>query len=1077
MEMQAYINKIEHSCSICSLSNSNDQLKTKNTMKKNFLRLVLFFYATAVLAQVDRVSLVEDDQGVKLVVNEEVLMINGMNWDYFPIGTNFSYSLWKQSDDVIKAALDAEMSLLSNMGVNVIRQYTGIQAKWIQYIFDNYGIYTMLNHSFGRYGLTLGGAWVANTEYSDPRARELLISEVEEMAEAYKDTPGLLMYLLGNENNYGLFWEGAETEDIPIEDRKSTDRARHMYKLFNEAANVMKGIDQSHPVAMCNGDVLFIEIIAEECKDVDIFGVNMYRGVSFGDAFQKVKEELNKPIMFTEFGADAFNAIENSEDQLSQAYYMVGNWKEIYENSAGLGKAGNSIGGFTFQFSDGWWKFGQTKNLTKHDNNASWSNGGYDRDLEGDENNMNEEWFGICAKGPTNARGLYQLYPRAAYYALKEAHQLNPYAEGVTLAGVENHFSNIVLMDAVIKARGDQAALIGEEVKKVRISGLRAELSTFSTGGKRISTPDQAPTGIFINQYPDELGFDHMQSYYIDVEGNPTESVQAHVSLNVLGHVATNPIDEIFYENRGRPVGINSDQGKLQLTSLKRVNVYRSDITWNQKWFNLRSFYRTSHYHWGYEGDFFGLYPEANYGPNIDVYNGEAPFGMEFDGKKSLSGLKVAFGPELWWGANPAVLVKYGRKIGAFDVTGIFHEDLDEQAPAVSSFAIPSPPTRRATLHVKRSFGPVGVELGGIWAGQPRIGESFQIVDGEEGDYTVYEDTITSDDTWGGKLKLTFAAGPLQWYAQGAAMGLVAGGGADYTKTYTGWRLKDSGSGNQFNFLTGFSFGIGNFQLAPNFLWQKPLVDPMPADLPAPGRARNILDDPFAVRLNRETVAGEFLLTYDPTPGTWMYEWDNDIVEDALLAVSAGFVYRHHTTTQDAAIGILPDGRTTFAFPGAPPARDLWEAHARIVSRISPEFGLIANLFAGDVEANGSDERLIQRFGGDLRMVYKKTKLVSMVKVDDWGIYDYHRDFNLTYPLQIKVDLSTTIAKPGWFDLPQNRIGIRFTWRSLDQYSPRYCPTKNLDVNGDLVCDPVVPGFPNGSEWEIRTYLHFNIGM
>jgi hypothetical protein len=30
---------------------------------------------------------------------------------------------------------------------------------------------------------------------------------------------------------------------------------------------------------------------------------------------QKVKEVLNKPIMFTEFGADAFNVINKSEDQ------------------------------------------------------------------------------------------------------------------------------------------------------------------------------------------------------------------------------------------------------------------------------------------------------------------------------------------------------------------------------------------------------------------------------------------------------------------------------------------------------------------------------------------------------------------------------------------------------------------------------------------------------------------------------------------------------------------------------------------------------------------------------------------
>jgi hypothetical protein len=61
--------------------------------------------------------------------------------------------------------------------------------------------------------------------------------------------------------------------------------------------------------------------------------------------------------MFTEFGADAFNVINKSEDQKSQAYYM-GNWKEIY--ASGLGKA-EMLSGFTFQFSDGWWKYGQTK--------------------------------------------------------------------------------------------------------------------------------------------------------------------------------------------------------------------------------------------------------------------------------------------------------------------------------------------------------------------------------------------------------------------------------------------------------------------------------------------------------------------------------------------------------------------------------------------------------------------------------------------------------------------------------------------------------------------------------------------
>jgi hypothetical protein len=193
----------------------------------------IFSFATPVMAQSDNVVVQESEDGWKLLVDDEPLMVNGMNWDYFPRGTNFNYSLWNQSPDFIKQALDYEMALLKNMGVNAIRVYTGIPKRWITYIYENYGIYTMLNHSFGRYGLTIDGAWMANTEYSDERVRELLLEEVTQLAEEYRGTPGLLLYLLGNENNYGLFWGGAETEDIPIEDRQSTIRARAMYELFN----------------------------------------------------------------------------------------------------------------------------------------------------------------------------------------------------------------------------------------------------------------------------------------------------------------------------------------------------------------------------------------------------------------------------------------------------------------------------------------------------------------------------------------------------------------------------------------------------------------------------------------------------------------------------------------------------------------------------------------------------------------------------------------------------------------------------------------------------------------------------
>lgn len=1039
-------------------------------MRKIILLLTIIIFSPSAFSQENKVVVQNSNDGTKLVVNGKDFMINGMNWDYFPVGTNYTYSLWNQSDQFIQQALDDEMGLLKNMGVNSIRVYTGIPKKWIEYIYTNYGIYTMLNHSFGRYGLTIDGVWKPNTEYADAKTRELLLKEVKQLATDYKDTKGLLLFLLGNENNYGLFWEGAETENIPIQDRKSTKKATAMYKLFNDAALAMKAIDDSHPVALCNGDLLFLDIIAKECKDVDIFGTNVYRGVSFGDLFERVKKEYGKPVLFTEFGADSFNVITSKEDQNSQAFYVKGNWKEIYENAAGLGKTGNAIGGYTFQFSDGWWKYGQTTGLDVHDDNASWSNGGYQRDFIEGENNMNEEWFGICAKGQTDAAGFYQLYPRTAYYVLKDVHQFNPYASGTTLASVSAHFDKAQIMDASLRARGDKAALDSNKGGKIRFSRLSAEFTTFNTGGDLITTPTAADPSVA--QFPNKQGFDHMQSYFIGVEANPASNASLNVEFNILGNVALNPIDEVFYENRGRPVFVEGTNGEVTLQDNNRVQIYRASYKWNHNLFNLNGFYRTGHYHWGYEGDFFGLYPEANYGPNIDIYNGIAPLGFEVEGKKMFSGLKLAFGPQLWWGANPAILLKYSKNVGKFNFNTIFHEDLEQQGTTESSFAVPQPKTRRLTLHVGRKFGKFGVDLGGIWAGQPLNGDEYQVERGGK----ALETQIEGKDNWGGKVKFTYTGGKINWYGQAAAMGLVANGGADLTQTFTGWRLKDSGSGNQYNFLSGLTYNLGKLQIAPNFLWQKPLEGPMSADLPTPGRPRNILVDPFVVRANREQVAGEILFTYDPTPGTWMYDWDNDRTEDSKFAVSAGFVFRHLPTTQDAAIGIFPDGRTTFAFPGAAPAKDLYEINARVVSKLNKDFGFIANIYAGDAQANGSDARTISRYGMDLRLIYNKVKLTSFVKVNDWGPFDYHRDFNLTFPLQLMADISTEIGKPNWFVLPGTRIGLRGTWRALDQYSPRYNPTQILDGTGTWVPDPTAIGFPNGNEWEIRTYIHINIG-
>ena len=106
-------------------------------------------------------------------------------------------------------------------------------------------------------------------------------------------------------------------------------------------------------------------------------------------------------------------------------------------------------------------------------------------------------------------------------------------------------------------------------------------------------------------------------------------------------------------------------------------------------------------------------------------------------------------------------------------------------------------------------------------------------------------------------------------------------------------------------------------------------------------------------------------------------------------------------------------------------------------------------------------------------MIKGKTKTIAHVKVNDWGPFDYHKDFNLTFPLQLMLDFSTTLGKPDWFVLPSTTVGIRGTWRSLNEFSPRYSPLAAPEF-GDPPLSSV--GFPNGSEWEIRTYIHINIG-
>jgi hypothetical protein len=177
-------------------------------------------------------------------------------------------------------------------------------------------------------------------------------------------------------------------------------------------------MDKTRPVAICNGDILYMDKFAQYCPDVDIFGLNAYRGdTGFGfGLWRYVKEQLNRPAIITEYGCPAFHERVKLEDAaVEQMIYHKSNWEDIMYNSYKGQGQGTAIGGICFQFADEWWKSGQPPRFSPvvQENLGQWPGpfpGGWGY----------EEFLGICGQGDgTLSPFLRQLRPAYLYY--KEA--------------------------------------------------------------------------------------------------------------------------------------------------------------------------------------------------------------------------------------------------------------------------------------------------------------------------------------------------------------------------------------------------------------------------------------------------------------------------------------------------------------------------------------------------------------------------------------------------------------------------------------------------------------------------------
>ncbi len=1014
----------------------------------------------------DVVDIYKDDSGWKLQVNGSDYFVKGVVWGYSPRGQNYSYNLWNESDDFIRKVLDYDFGLMKAAGVNTIRSFTMIPPKWVTYVYREHGIMSVINPLMGRYGYSIGGRWVPFTDYSDPLTRATLLTDMVDIVNEYKNTPGVLMFAFGNESNYGLSWSSFEIEDLPVGEQ-NTAKAKYLYSLFNEVIVASKKVAPNHPFTIVNGDIQYIDLIAEICKDIDLLGVNAYRGKSFTSLWRDVDEKLDLPVVFFEFGSDAFNARSFEEDQISQALLLRDQWQEMYNKAAGNGEEGNAIGGFVFEWRDEWWKYLQIENLDIQDNNASWSNQGYLFDWAEGKNNMNEEWFGIAALGPKNSDGVYTARPRMAYDVLSEIWHLDPYMnkkaafnQAINSMNMEYHAlkGEVRLLKSDNKARKQKLGFTGGSFRaEAVVKGTELDVTADGENGTTFSDGEMM---------------------FLDFAFQPNEKLNGQFTLNILGNVADKEPLEIEYGRRGAPIFLLSRGGSLddgQLTEEEvffafegeqRVEIYDFDATYEGDNFDLTAFYHTPRYHWKDEGDFFGLVLEATDIDGMDIWNTKAPEGVEFAGKGKLDGLKVIAGPEVYWGANPKIVVKYQKTIGKIEWAFMHSEDLARRNQGTGASGATERQTRQTTLYAKRSFAnDITLELGGLISAGERVDDVYTRRDGQN----VVLDQIDFEDTLGFRAKLSFPLFGTKSYIATYHAGLVADGGAvrkDFG-VLDPTALPYSSQGNKQEYEAGMMVNFGNFMIYPRVMYRDNLVHANPFIEPfiiggvlSPGISPRDTDkDPFAVLGNREARSAEVFLTYDPTGESFFYNWDNEWAEDAKFAFNIGGNYTEYPTFTDANLFFFNATRSNASFGQGLPSENVWSASTRMVFNPNTRARYIVNLKAGKQQSTGNPDGGTRKFHElHAKAVLGNKHVISgYFKKDAWGPYDFQRQFNVTFPEQYKLDyqifLDGGANQSRTVSNGSTSVGLRTLYRTND---PNAIVPSGFEEEGDYIFQTVL---------------------
>jgi len=337
--------------------------------------------------------------GRQLLVDGMPFHIKGVCWN--PIG----FGGGDDTDNLVKdldfkgyVAQDGDM--MKRAGINAVRIYerftdtTVLDALWERGIFVVMNVYISGDK-------TPEEGTLANT------------------VNAIKDHPSILFWEVGNEWNYNHLYQ--RDKNPPMSFETALD-------LCNRAINVIKATDPNHPVASNLGEIgifdpttppgadgtLYYQDLFNKMPNVDLWGINAYRGLGFQDMFDvwlRITTDKPVPLFMGEFGADAWDGrpAHSVSNLTAQAEATVSCTQQLVDRTAVHGGAGGAVsGGFIFEFADEWWKDGKGSPI-KHDIGGGAPGFGPYPDFD-----FNEEWWGIVD---------IWRNPRPAYWAYAKIHQ------------------------------------------------------------------------------------------------------------------------------------------------------------------------------------------------------------------------------------------------------------------------------------------------------------------------------------------------------------------------------------------------------------------------------------------------------------------------------------------------------------------------------------------------------------------------------------------------------------------------------------------------------------------------------